>query len=75
MSIDTEGFDLIALQSNDWKKYRPRFICVEVVEFGSKMFNRNKEIDGFLCSAGYEEIFFNGLNSIYKDIIEKQERL
>ena len=70
MSIDTEGLDLIVLQSNNWKKYRPSFICVEIMEFGSNMIKRNKEIDSFLCSVKYKEVFFNGLNSIYKDIIK-----
>jgi FkbM family methyltransferase len=29
ISIDIEGYDLKALQSNDWDKYRPRYVLVE----------------------------------------------
>lgn len=29
MSIDVEGKDMEALQSNDWSRYRPRFLLVE----------------------------------------------
>lgn len=28
-SIDAEGFDLAVLQSNNWDKYRPRYVLVE----------------------------------------------
>lgn len=30
MSVDCEGHDLTVLQSNDWGKYRPRFVLAEV---------------------------------------------
>lgn len=29
LSVDCEGADLEVLESNDWQKYRPKFICVE----------------------------------------------
>lgn len=29
MNVDIEGHDLEALQSNDWKQFRPRFVVVE----------------------------------------------
>ncbi|MFA5025938.1 MAG: FkbM family methyltransferase [Candidatus Shapirobacteria bacterium] len=29
LSIDTEGYDLQILQSNDWDKYRPKILCIE----------------------------------------------
>lgn len=30
LSIDVEGFDLEVLKSNDWNKYRPSFILIEI---------------------------------------------
>ncbi len=33
LSVDMEGFDLHVLQSNNWEKYRPKFILVESLEF------------------------------------------
>ncbi len=32
MSVDVEGHDLEVLQSNDWKRFRPRFVVVEDAE-------------------------------------------
>jgi FkbM family methyltransferase len=31
LNIDVEGFDLNVLQSNDWSKYRPRFVLAEIL--------------------------------------------
>ncbi len=30
MSVDVEGLDEAVLRSNDWKRYRPRALCVEM---------------------------------------------
>lgn len=32
MSVDVEGFDLQVLESNDWTKYRPRFVLAEILK-------------------------------------------
>lgn len=32
MTIDAEGLDFEIVQSNDWQRYRPRFILVELLE-------------------------------------------
>lgn len=61
MSVDTEGFDLDVLKSNDWDKYRPEFVLVETV-------NKNKEnIYSFMLEQGYKFIFENTANTIFKD--------
>lgn len=31
LSVDVEGVDLAVLQSNDWSKYRPKFVLAEVL--------------------------------------------
>jgi len=61
MSIDTEGFDLRVLESNDWDKYRPKLICVEI----NKQSNEHEEIKDFMISKNYFEIYNNGLNSLF----------
>lgn len=71
ISVDTEGLDLEVLQSNDWKKYRPKLVCVETGEFknmlkGVDSSKRNK-IHDFMEINDYEEVYTNGLNSIYSD--------
>ena len=32
LSVDVEGYDLKVLKSNDWKKYRPHVVLVELLE-------------------------------------------
>lgn len=60
MSIDVEGFEVPVLSSNDWSRYRPRFVMLEV--------NRAEaEIDAFMSGVGYRDIFSNGTNKIYAD--------
>lgn len=59
MSIDTEGYDLEVLQSNDWKKYRPRFVIIEV--------NRDsKNILDFMLDNKYKAVYKNHTNCIFK---------
>jgi len=60
MSIDVEGFELSVLSSNDWNKYRARFVMLEV--------NRaENEIHAFMSQIGYIDIFSNGTNKVYAD--------
>lgn len=74
MSIDTEGFDMEVLKSNDWKKYRPTLLCIETIDFidlltsGRKDSDRKSIIDRFLYQNGYVEYVSNGLNTIYRNI-------
>ncbi len=73
LSIDTEGLDYEVLQSNDWKRFRPTLVCVETADFnskitGTKKSNKENLINAFMKNNGYEEVFSNGLNSLYKDL-------
>lgn len=69
ISIDTEGYDIHVLKSNDWQRFRPRLICIESVTHTMDGKNNTKadEHEEYLRSVGYKKIFDNGLNSIYKD--------
>ena len=51
-SVDAEGWDLIVLQSNNWKKYRPEVVLVEILH---GMLNRyiDDPIAKFLMEQGY----------------------
>lgn len=67
ITIDTEGFDMHVLRGNDWSKFRPAFICIESKEhesLGNTDKSNNQEL--FMNNVGYEKIYDNGLNSIYK---------
>lgn len=58
MSVDTEGYDMNVLLSNDWERYRPTLIIIET--------NDTKEgISKFLADRGYELVFDNFTNAIY----------
>lgn len=48
------------LRSNNWRKYRPEFIIIEINRSG-------KEIKSFLESKMYRQIFENGTNAIFRD--------
>lgn len=53
MSVDVEGMDLEVLKSNDWKKFRPKLIICEELEFD---FLKPKEspVVKYLLDLGYE---------------------
>lgn len=66
LSIDIEGNDLDALKSNDWIKYRPKIVCVELnTHSGNK--EESQAIESYLNEVGYEIEYYNGLNGIFKD--------
>lgn len=51
LCVDTEGFDLEVLESNDWKLYRPRVILVEKGSPG--LGSTADPVSAFLMSQGY----------------------
>jgi len=79
-TIDTEGLDLRILEGNDWSKFRPRVICVEV-----SLSERHQEgatelvsVESFLATAGYvkykETIEFGvALNEIFVSEVGHQQ--
>jgi len=52
LSVDTEGYDLIVLKSNNWNKYIPKVIVTEF-EMNSFKEIENNEITKFLNEKGY----------------------
>lgn len=69
ISIDTEGYDMFVLQSNNWKKFRPKVICVESGTHSKEMLNSTKDthIDSCLKSLDYKCVKSTGINNIYLD--------
>lgn len=55
-SIDTEGLDLEVLKSNNWKKFKPRVICIE---------GQGHSPEKFLTKLGYIKVHTNQTNSIF----------
>lgn len=56
LSIDTEGFDLEVLKSNNWKKFHPKVICIETCK---------NDADKILSKLGYKKVYQTAVNSIY----------
>ena len=54
-SIDTEGLDLEVLKSNNWKRFKPKVVCIEGGD------NEEK----FLLKLGYKKVFQTPTNSIF----------
>lgn len=69
MSIDVEGYEYEVLLSNNWKKYRPTYLLVEILK------NRNDNIKKdkcyiFLINKGYLVINKTGRTVIFKKQLE-----
>ena len=66
LSVDVEGFDLEVLKSNDWTKYRPRFVLAEVLKTSLHELE-NAPIFQFMKEVGYV-IYAKQMNTaIFKD--------
>lgn len=53
LSVDVEGFDLQVLQSNNWEKYRPDFVVVEILHVSLAQAIHHP-VSQMLKSVGYE---------------------
>jgi FkbM family methyltransferase len=53
MSVDVEGMDLEVLESNDWKKWRPKMIICEDLEFDFAK-PQKSEVVRYLMGLGYD---------------------
>ena len=66
-TLDAEGMDLEILKSNDWKRFRPKVICVEV---SNESRSGEETTEKFLIANGYRKVtetyeYGNPLNAIY----------
>jgi len=66
-SIDTEGYDLEVLESNNWKKFRPKIICIESSNKQENKKIADKKNKLFLKKQGYISIAHTEINDIYID--------
>lgn len=60
MSVDAEGLDLEVLQSNDWDRFRPTFVIVEIDK-------GYRDIVGYMKYCNYILIYNNEHNGIFID--------
>src|SRR3989338_3530838 len=63
LSIDVEGLDYAVLRSNDWEKFRPEVVLVEVL--GAKLENViSSEVAKYMKSMGYA-VFAKTFNTVF----------
>lgn len=58
MSIDVEGYEMKVLSSNDWTKYRPKVIVIEIN-------NNPQQILDYLYAQKYLPVMRNAENAIF----------
>ena len=63
MSVDTEGFDMVVLRSNDWDRFRPTVICVESAPRGAMAETSGQK--AYLAERGYRLEHQNTTNQIF----------
>jgi FkbM family methyltransferase len=70
LSVDVEGFELDVLKSNNWGKYRPKVLCIELSFCSSDTqadIRRKKSLIRFIESKGYIYVTKTATNYIYVD--------
>ncbi|MEK6958772.1 MAG: FkbM family methyltransferase [archaeon] len=65
LSTDTEGNDLTVLKSNNWKKYKPTYVLVEMMEM-PEYSKESKKIYDYLKNQGYKFVGKTNLTGIFK---------
>lgn len=67
LTIDAEGLDLQVLKSNDWSRYRPRWVLVESLNLSLSGLEKDEQCR-FMASVGYAPCA-KTLNTVfYKDV-------
>lgn len=63
LTVDAEGHDLQVIASNDWARYRPRYVLVE--RGGCTVMDAlGTELNRLLCGEGYD-LFAKTLNTLF----------
>lgn len=70
-TIDTEGLDLTILQSNDWLKYRPKYILIEIHRNGKNAEILTSDVACYLKERNYEFVAQGFCTTLFarKDLI------
>ena len=61
LSIDVEGFELGILESNNWDRYRPHIILIE-------LHHHTRDILAYLEKNNYNLVYKNSTNGIFMDV-------
>lgn len=66
MSIDVKGYELEVLQSNDWSRYRPKVLLVEIHNLDFENLHSN-EVYKYLNDIGYKMIAKTLITSFWQE--------
>jgi FkbM family methyltransferase len=70
LSVDVEGLDLEVLKSNDWNKYRPKFVLAEILKNNFSDLNQDLVVS-FMKEQGYA-VYAKQINTVFfEDISSK----
>jgi FkbM family methyltransferase len=67
LTIDVEGLDFAVLRSNDWVRFRPRFVLVEVLGRSLEQV-RGSDIFLYMKEQGYE-LFAKTFNTVFFKLV------
>lgn len=68
LNVDVEGMDLQVLKSNDWNKYRPKYVVAECLK--SDIMNlMDDNIVSYICDLKYKACAITGRSIIFSDIL------
>ena len=67
LNVDVEGLDLDVLQSNDWSRYRPKIVLVEILRVSLHKLQENQVVK-FMEQQGYA-LYAKQVNTVFfKDL-------
>lgn len=64
MSIDVEGLDLTVLRSNDWSRFRPKYVLAEALEMRDVRDVQQTELHAFMEGVGYS-LYAKTVNTLF----------
>lgn len=65
MSVDVEGFEYEVLVSNNWKKYSPKYLLVELLNYVQHTVDKDR-VCSYLYSQKYEIVSKIGRTTLFK---------
>lgn len=68
LTIDAEGFDIEVLRSNDWDRFRPDFVLIEIHAGGHNESLLNSDVALFLRDKGYEFVAQAYITTLFRRI-------
>lgn len=69
MNVDVEGFDLEVLQSNDWGRFRPRFIVAEDADIQTLDRICDSSLVQFLMAQGYHPVAKTSVSVFFRSSV------